>query len=70
MVTCLGERERRVGHRKNMLADTYASYVIAAIRQLAGRVSMFLKAWKPDKPYMTQAQYNSYCVVQRKRAFL
>lgn len=38
----------------------------AATRLLAERVVQFLKAWEPIELYITLAQCNCFCVLERK----
>lgn len=70
VATCLIERERRGYHRQKIYADTYKSRETAAIRQVVGRASSFLKSRHTDKIYFAPAQFNSNFVVQQNRAFV
>lgn len=62
-MTCLTERELRVGHRQKVYLNTYALGLAAAIKQSVRRFDLFLKLWEQDELYMTPAQCNSHCVV-------
>lgn len=68
VIISLTEQERRGDHRQRMYVDTDASYVAATIRQLVGRVGLFLKSCEQGMLYFAPARFNDDCVVQRKRA--
>lgn len=64
-VTCLTEWKKRGGNQKKLYADTYASYVTTATRQLENLVGSFLKAGNSDVLYMTSVTHNNDCVAHR-----
>lgn len=49
MMTRFEKREKRGGHRQNVNADMFTSYVNKAVGQRTGQTSPFVEIWEPEE---------------------